>query len=90
MKTNRKDKSPLKILILAFLITYPVHAREYHVAVTGNDNNGGTVSSPYRTISRAAQIAQPGDEIVVHSGIYRERDQSAPRRRIRCQADNLS
>ena len=73
MKANRKDKSPLKILILAFLITYPVNAREYHVAVTGNDSNEGTVSSPYRTISRAAQIAQPGDEIVVHSGIYRER-----------------
>jgi len=73
MKTNRRDRLPLKFLILAFLMTFPAHAREYHVAVTGNDTNEGTGQYPYKTIGRAAQIAQPGDEIVVHKGIYRER-----------------
>jgi len=73
MKTNRRDRLPLKFLILAFLMTIPAHAREYHVAVTGNDTNEGTGQYPYKTIGRAAQIAQPGDEIIVHKGIYRER-----------------
>ncbi|MCX5636912.1 MAG: carbohydrate-binding protein [Planctomycetota bacterium] len=48
-------------------------AREYHVSVKGNDQNEGSASKPYRTISAAAQIAQPGDIITVHGGIYRER-----------------
>lgn len=46
---------------------------EYHVSITGSDHNRGTESKPYRTISAAAEIAQPGDIITVHEGIYRER-----------------
>ncbi len=48
-------------------------AREYHVAVTGNDANSGTADSPLKTIQRAADMAQPGDAVVIHGGIYRER-----------------
>ena len=36
-------------------------AREYHVAVTGNDRNGGSPREPLKTISAAARLAQPGD-----------------------------
>jgi len=35
--------------------------------------SSGTVEHPFRTISEAAAVAQPGDEIVVKDGIYRER-----------------
>lgn len=45
---------------------------EYHVAKTGNDSNSGSADSPFLTISAAARIAQPGDVITVHEGIYRE------------------
>lgn len=45
---------------------------EYHVAKTGNDTNPGTKALPFLTISRAAELAQPGDTITVHAGIYRE------------------
>ncbi len=48
-------------------------AHEYHVSVTGNDRNEGTVSSPFGTISAAAHVAMPGDTITVHQGVYRER-----------------
>jgi alpha-N-arabinofuranosidase len=48
-------------------------AREYHVAVTGSDANPGTASAPLRTIQRAAELAQPGETITVHGGVYRER-----------------
>ncbi len=49
------------------------HARELHVATDGNDSNGGTRKAPLRTIQRAAELAQPGDVITVHAGVYRER-----------------
>lgn len=45
---------------------------EYHVAITGQDNNPGTPNRPLRTVQRAAELAQPGDVITVHEGTYRE------------------
>ncbi len=49
------------------------HATEFHVARRGDDTNSGTQGSPFRTIQHAADLAQPGDVITVHEGIYRER-----------------
>ncbi len=48
-------------------------ARDYHVAVTGDDGNNGSVQQPLKTISAAAKLAQPGDQVTVHAGTYRER-----------------
>ncbi len=50
-----------------------IHAAEFHVAVNGKDSNSGTQAEPLRTIQRAAELAQPGDAITVHEGVYRER-----------------
>lgn len=44
----------------------------FHVAVTGSDQNPGDAGSPFATINHAAQIARPGDTVVVHEGEYRE------------------
>ena len=55
------------------LVSFSVFAREYHVSTAGFDRNSGSVSKPLRTISAAARLAQPRDEIVVHEGTYRER-----------------
>ncbi len=55
------------------LVSSFASAREYHVAKTGNDQNNGTLQSPLLTIQSAANIAQPGDVIIVHEGVYRER-----------------
>jgi len=49
-----------------------VIAEKYHVAKTGIDNNRGTYEMPFLTIQAAANTAQPGDVITVHTGIYRE------------------
>lgn len=48
-------------------------AAEIHVAVNGKDSNPGTRTAPLRTIQRAADLAQPGDVVTVHAGVYRER-----------------
>jgi alpha-N-arabinofuranosidase len=48
-------------------------ATEIHVSPAGNDANPGTVSEMLKTISAAANLAQPGDTVTVHAGTYRER-----------------
>lgn len=60
-------------LLLLALMSYGASAGELHVSVKGNDKNDGSRSKPFRTISAAAQVAQPGDAITVHEGTYRER-----------------
>jgi hypothetical protein len=63
----------LQIIIIAVIFSFSVSAKEYHVAKTGTDKNHGTPKSPFLTIQAAANIAQPGDVIIVHEGVYRER-----------------
>ncbi|KFI90972.1 xylosidase [Bifidobacterium saguini DSM 23967] len=46
---------------------------QYHVSASAGSLSGnGTEANPFMTIGQAAAIAHAGDEIVVHSGIYRE------------------
>ena len=59
--------------LTTLLAVTSLHAAEYHVSTNGVDRNRGSIQSPFRTISAAAQIAQPGDVITVHEGVYRER-----------------
>lgn len=47
-------------------------SKEYHVALTGYDNAEGSKVNPFRTISQAAKVAEAGDKVIVHAGIYRE------------------
>lgn len=46
--------------------------KEYYVSIYGNDENTGSSDRPFRTISKAAQIAEAGDTITVREGVYRE------------------
>lgn len=43
----------------------------YVNAKAGHDGNG-TKQMPFKRINEAARIAQPGDEVVVAPGVYRE------------------
>lgn len=65
----------LSLTVASTLLALPsaATAKEFHVAITGNDANRGTKSAPFRTIQHAADLAQPGDVITVHEGVYRER-----------------
>lgn len=59
-------------ITLCFALPTLLHAGEFHVSVDGADSSRGTASAPFRTIQRAADLAQPGDVITVHEGVYRE------------------
>jgi uncharacterized protein YjdB len=41
-----------------------------YVAVNGNDGNPGTSAAPWRTIQHAADVANPGDTVIVNDGVY--------------------
>ena len=58
-------------------LTFPLPEAEVpgvhlHVAKSGSDTATGTAQAPLLTIGAAAALAQPGDTVVVHEGVYRE------------------
>jgi alpha-N-arabinofuranosidase len=64
-------KKLIQLVIVGALAT-AMHAAEFHVAVSGRDTDPGTAAAPFRTVQHAADVAQPGDVITVHAGVYRE------------------
>ncbi|RCX17515.1 uncharacterized protein DUF1565 [Anaerobacterium chartisolvens] len=44
----------------------------FHVSTVGCDSWAGSLTRPFRTIQRAADLAKAGDTVTVHEGIYRE------------------
>jgi parallel beta-helix repeat protein len=53
---------------LHFTHTYYVNNQ----AANASDTNPGTEQKPFKTISRAAQVLQPGERVVIATGTYRE------------------
>ena len=54
----------------------PLHfSKTYYVDnghAKADDNGPGTKARPFRTINKAAQLLQPGERVVIASGVYRE------------------
>ena len=67
---DMKIKTFAGCFLSAFIIS-GVQAAEIFVSPTGNDSNSGSASSPYRSIQRAVDAAQPGDTVKLLPGIYR-------------------
>lgn len=44
----------------------------YYVSASVHRTGNGSKEAPFKTISEAAKIARPGDEVIVAPGIYRE------------------
>ncbi len=53
---------------LNFTKTYYVDCN----AKNADDNGPGTKDHPFKTINHAAQVLQPGERVVIESGVYRE------------------
>jgi alpha-N-arabinofuranosidase len=49
-----------------------LYGAEYHVSINGLDTHDGSAAKPLRHIQAAADLAQPGDVVTVHEGVYRE------------------
>ena len=72
MKNSNLKFGKIRLLVFMFLITGNISAKEYHVSVTGDDSNDGSLTKPFKTIQTAANSSMPGDIITVHAGVYRE------------------
>lgn len=77
MKLKNKVRSIALIVALlvgAVACSEAADTRKIHVsAANGDDTFPGSSSDPLKTIQAAASMAQPGDVIIVHEGVYRER-----------------
>lgn len=47
-----------------------VRANDYYIATNGNNNNDGSLGSPFATVQKAVGVANPGDTIYVRGGTY--------------------
>ena len=51
------------------------YTRELHVNgkdPAASDSNDGSAEHPFRTVGKAAKLAEPGTRVVIHAGLYRE------------------
>jgi hypothetical protein len=53
-------------------VTAPNNNLAFYVSTNGNDANSGTITSPWRTIQHAANVALAGDNIHIRGGTYNE------------------
>ena len=58
--------------VFVFALASTASAATYYVAPTGNDAANGSISTPFRTISKGAATARPGDVVNVRGGVYNE------------------
>lgn len=59
-------------VIATTAIVSQAQAATLYVSTTGNDSGTGALATPYRTITKAAQVAKPGDQVHVRGGVYYE------------------
>jgi hypothetical protein len=63
----------MKILTLLFFFFSGtiVSATTYYISPNGNDNNSGSISSPFFTLNKAWSVIKAGDMIYARGGTYR-------------------
>jgi alpha-N-arabinofuranosidase len=72
MTKTAKLKSACTVLVAVIAFALTGQGANYYVSVNGSDSNPGTKEMPFRTIQRAADMAQSEDVITVGEGTYRE------------------
>lgn len=70
--TQRWQCPPILLLILEMLFAAcPAYCHDFfYVSPNGNDNNNGSIDSPFKTIGKAVGLAVAGDNIFLRSGVH--------------------
>lgn len=74
-KNHILSLSPVLIFIGGFFsgLSQEVQAGALYVSTLGKDTNLGTVSSPFKTISKGLSVLKPGQTLVLRGGAYAEK-----------------
>ena len=70
---RRASQAATLMGVLLVAATSVAGAATYYVASNGNDSAAGNLAAPWRTIQRAANGVNPGDTVLVNTGVYREK-----------------
>ena len=64
------------LIAIAFVLACNCYAQaaSWYVATNGNDNNAGTLASPFKTLTAAIEAANPGDDILLRGGNYQSNE----------------
>lgn len=57
-------------LVSALAISTSVYASTFYISPTGDDNNQGTETEPFKTIIKAQDVASYGDIVYIRGGVY--------------------
>ncbi len=70
-----KNAQAIGLALLSVLIVSTASwAKNYYVdAAKGNDSSPGTLSSPWKTVQKGANVAVAGDTVYVRKGTYKEK-----------------
>ncbi|MGA2408744.1 MAG: DUF1565 domain-containing protein, partial [Bacteroidales bacterium] len=58
------------LILLFFCYSLSISGATYYVATTGNDNNSGTISSPWLTWQKGFNSISAGDILYIRGGTY--------------------
>ncbi|MGC8495328.1 MAG: right-handed parallel beta-helix repeat-containing protein, partial [Syntrophobacteraceae bacterium] len=60
------------VFLTGIALSAKANASTYYVAANGNDSNQGTITNPFLTIQRAADVMVAGDTALIRKGTYQE------------------
>jgi len=58
------------LVFTALLSAAQAHAEDFYVAPDGDDDNPGTLDSPFGSVERAQTAASAGDTVLIRGGVY--------------------
>ncbi len=69
-KSRRVD--PARLYIVFIFLAQTINAATFYLAADGSDFNPGTINQPWKTIAYASTSIQPGDQVILAEGLYRD------------------
>ncbi|MDO6800820.1 right-handed parallel beta-helix repeat-containing protein [Wenyingzhuangia sp. 1_MG-2023] len=65
-------RKKLHLILIFFTISTIAFAKDIYVSTTGDDNNNGSITNPYKTFSKAVSVMSAGDVCIIREGIYEQ------------------
>ncbi|XPF92941.1 right-handed parallel beta-helix repeat-containing protein [Colwellia sp. RE-S-Sl-9] len=68
----KKRNITTSLILSTLLFPCSIYAKNIYVAIDGNDNNDGSINSPYSTFEQANDVLEAGDNLIIKAGTYRQ------------------